>query len=139
MNVNLQFKTLQPVLLRGDLGINQRKFEESPCGGLSDCYPYTNPPPCVNEFGGGGGGDCEPNCVAVPLPCPIVPDFCYWCSEYYGASISAGLFGESGPSIAFVVDEKGEIQPFDSPFKATLSLQVFNIMAAAIFHDLDGK
>jgi hypothetical protein len=49
-----------------------------------------------------------------------VPDFCFLCSEYYGASISAGLFGESGPSIAFVVDEKGEIQPFDSPFTGDL-------------------
>ncbi|MDO8970861.1 MAG: hypothetical protein Q7U74_09250, partial [Saprospiraceae bacterium] len=116
MTVQVEFKPIQSTLLRGTLNPTNMMFRENPCAALSNCYPYTNPPACVGDGGGGGGGDCEPNCQAVPLPCPVVPEFCYWCSTTNGASQYAGAFLDSSPSLAFTLNKNGEIEPFESPF-----------------------
>lgn len=90
-------------------------FRENPCAALTNCYPYANPPACA-LLGGGGGGDCGDNECAIPVPCPPVPEFCYWCSATNGASQYVGAFVDSGPSLAFTLNRSGEIEPFNSPF-----------------------
>ena len=117
MNVQIQFKPIQPAQLRGTLEATKRLYPNNPCSAIENCSPYFNPPPCTSQFSGGGGmGDCEPNCVAV-VPCTQeAPEFCYWCSEYVGASQMVGAYMDAGPSIGFMIDENGEIQPFESPF-----------------------
>ena len=116
MNVEIQFKPIQPALLRGTMDVKERLYPDNPCTAIENCSPYINPPPCISQFTGGGMGDCEPNCVEI-VPCTKeAPEFCYWCSEYSGAGVVVGSYMDSGPSISFEIDENGEIQPFDSPF-----------------------
>ena len=116
MNVVIQFKPIQPALLRGTMEVNDRMYLDDPCTEIENCSPYINPPPCTSQLSGGGMGDCEPNCVEI-VPCTKeAPEFCYWCSEHAGASIMVGAFMDTGPSISFELDENGEIQPFNSPF-----------------------
>ncbi|MHB8089486.1 MAG: hypothetical protein ACYDH2_14685, partial [Anaerolineaceae bacterium] len=120
MTVQVEFKPIQSTLLRGTLNPTNKMFSDNPCSALSNCSPYTNPPSCVSNGGGGGGGDCEPNCLAEPLPCPVVPEFCYWCSQTNGAAQYAGAYVDGGPSLAFVLNKSGEIEPFESPFNYQL-------------------
>lgn len=114
MTVQVEFKPIQSTLLRGTLNPTNMMFRENPCAALSNCYPYANPPACVSESAG-GMGDCGESCT-VPLPCPQVPEFCYWCSQTVGASQFAGGYVDSSPSLAFTLNKKGEIEPFESPF-----------------------
>lgn len=118
MTVQVEFKPVQSTLLRGTLNPTNMMFRENPCAALSSCYPYANPPSCVGDGGGGGEGeDCrDTNSCTAYLPCPVVPEFCYWCSLSRGAGQFAGAYLDSGPSLAFTLNKNGEIEPFESPF-----------------------
>lgn len=107
ISLNVIFGPSKPATLSGEAVAANWAYPENTCD-LSCCTPYTNPPACVSQSGGGEGGNGDSN-AACNKPCPQVPEWCYWCSENSGASALLQLARGYNPNVELLVDADGEI------------------------------
>jgi hypothetical protein len=105
--LNVTFAPAKPAVLRGEAIATSWTYPENTCD-LDCCYPFTDPPECVSQAGGGAGGDGDSN-EACNKPCPVVPEWCYWCSDRNGATSLINLAREYNPPLEIVVDADGEV------------------------------
>ena len=111
VNVTISYGPARAMTLYGSVTKDSPRYPENICELPSGCYPYTNPPACVETGGGGGGGGGEGGGQPWnPVPCPSMPDWCYWCSEYNHASnlVTYGYYG-NWDYVEIYLDEKGNV------------------------------